>query len=431
MTVPLTANFFKNARGITFRDGGGITWTFNKNTNELTATGAGGAGIGTVTSVGLADGSSVPIFGISGSPVIAAGTLTFTLNTQTQKTFFAGPTSGANAQPTFRVIAAADVPALAYVTSVALADGSTAPIYTINGSPVTASGTLTFTLATQTQKTFFAGPTSGAAAQPTFRAIAAADVPALAYVTSVALADGSSSPIYTITGSPVTASGTLTFTLATQTANKVFAGPTSGGAAQPTFRVLVAADVPSSILPGSFSGFANPSGLIGMTAVNGVATTADRSDSTHAIDPAIAPSWTGTHTWTVAGNALVINAPAGGNSVKVVGTSGHGCFFETVDGNAGLQSWLFGGAITAAKNFQVYDNINAVLMFDIHPDSVAANRRIAFFAAAGTAQVTGFGTPTNLSKVSGFTGTAATLAQCGGMISQIVTDLKALGLYAA
>ena len=40
---------------------------------------------------------------------------------------------------------------------------------------------------------------------------------------------------------------------------------------------------------------ANPSGLIGMTAVNGVAATYDRSDSTHAIDPAIVPTWTGIH----------------------------------------------------------------------------------------------------------------------------------------
>jgi len=43
--------------------------------------------------------------------------------------------------------------------------------------------------------------------------------------------------------------------------------------------------------------FANPSGLIGMTASNGSATTADRSDATHAIDPAIAPTWTGVHTF--------------------------------------------------------------------------------------------------------------------------------------
>lgn len=64
-------------------------------------------------------------------------------------------------------------------------------------------------------------------------------------VTSVALADGSSSPIYSISGSPVTTSGTLTFSLSNQNANLVFAGPSSGGAAQPTFRSLVIADIPS------------------------------------------------------------------------------------------------------------------------------------------------------------------------------------------
>lgn len=42
---------------------------------------------------------------------------------------------------------------------------------------------------------------------------------------------------------PVTTSGTLTATLLTQNANRVLAGPTSGGAALPTFRALVAADV--------------------------------------------------------------------------------------------------------------------------------------------------------------------------------------------
>lgn len=40
---------------------------------------------------------------------------------------------------------------------------------------------------------------------------------------------------------------------------------------------------------------ANPSGLIGMAAVNGVATSPLRSDGRHAIDPAISPTWTNTH----------------------------------------------------------------------------------------------------------------------------------------
>lgn len=68
--------------------------------------------------------------------------------------------------------------------------------------------------------------------------------------TSVGLADGSTSPIFTISGSPVTTSGTLTETLATQSANACFAGPTSGSAAQPTFRALVGDDLPN---PGASS----------------------------------------------------------------------------------------------------------------------------------------------------------------------------------
>lgn len=51
--------------------------------------------------------------------------------------------------------------------------------------------------------------------------------------------------IFTVTNSPVTSTGTLTGTLATQTANTIFAGPTSGGAATPGFRALAASDIPS------------------------------------------------------------------------------------------------------------------------------------------------------------------------------------------
>lgn len=47
-----------------------------------------------------------------------------------------------------------------------------------------------------------------------------------------------------VSGSPITTSGTLAVTLATETANTVFAGPTGGGAATPTFRSLVSADIP-------------------------------------------------------------------------------------------------------------------------------------------------------------------------------------------
>jgi hypothetical protein len=60
-------------------------------------------------------------------------------------------------------------------------------------------------------------------------------------VTSVGL---SLPNIFTISNSPVTTTGTLTATLASQTANNVFAAP-NGSAGTPTFRALVAADIPT------------------------------------------------------------------------------------------------------------------------------------------------------------------------------------------
>ena len=64
-------------------------------------------------------------------------------------------------------------------------------------------------------------------------------------VTSVGL-DNPNDTLYTVTGSPITGSGTLHFTANTKSANCVVAGPSSGGAAVPTCRSLVTADLPSS-----------------------------------------------------------------------------------------------------------------------------------------------------------------------------------------
>jgi hypothetical protein len=61
-------------------------------------------------------------------------------------------------------------------------------------------------------------------------------------VTSVGLTLPS---IFTVTGSPVTTAGTLTGSLASQMANRIFAAP-NGSAGAPTFRAMVAADMPSA-----------------------------------------------------------------------------------------------------------------------------------------------------------------------------------------
>jgi hypothetical protein len=128
------------------------------------------------------------------------------------------------------------------VTSV----GLSLPVeFTVTNSPVTSSGTLTATWASETAKYFFAAP-NAANGTPSFRAIIASDIPALSYVSSV-------------TGtSPVVSSGGLTPAIslaaaygdtlnpyAAKTANYVLAGPTTGAATAPTFRALVASDIPS------------------------------------------------------------------------------------------------------------------------------------------------------------------------------------------
>lgn len=77
-----------------------------------------------------------------------------------------------------------------------------------------------------------------------------------------------------------------------------------------------------------FTGLANPSASVILTAVNGTATTAMRSDGAPALSQAISPSWTGTHTWASAtGLIRVTQAASAYNPVVMVGratTSGDG-----------------------------------------------------------------------------------------------------------
>jgi hypothetical protein len=62
-------------------------------------------------------------------------------------------------------------------------------------------------------------------------------------VSSVAMSAAPAS-VFGVSGSPITGSGTLALTMDNQNANIVLAGPTTGGAAEPSFRSLVAADIP-------------------------------------------------------------------------------------------------------------------------------------------------------------------------------------------
>jgi hypothetical protein len=77
------------------------------------------------------------------------------------------------------------------------------------------------------------------------------DVIEVGGVTSVAL---SMPAEFSVAGSPITSAGTLAVTKATQNANLIYAGPSSGAAAEPTFRGLTTDDMPSGIGGGGGAG---------------------------------------------------------------------------------------------------------------------------------------------------------------------------------
>ena len=133
------------AYGVAYGDGSAYAFTAAGTTGQvLTATTgsaptwAAPATSGTVTSVGLAMPAQ---FTVTNSPVTSSGTLTADWNTQTANYVLAGPTTGAAATPTFRALVAADIPSLAYVTSVSFTGGlisvataTTTPALTVAGT---------------------------------------------------------------------------------------------------------------------------------------------------------------------------------------------------------------------------------------------------------------------------------------------------------
>lgn len=252
-------------------------------------------GGGTVTSVGLSAPSAE--FTVGGSPVTTSGTLALTWKNQNSTEFFAGPVSGPAGTPGFRVIEVTDLagtpgagkywdggtgtwttlpaPGTGTVTSV---DVAVPTELLSSGGPITTSGTITLSWVNESSNLVFAGPNTGPPGTPAFRSLVNADLPDTAItpgsytyasvtfnqkgvataaasgtapVTSVGLA----APVeFNVSGSPVTSTGTLTLAWANETANRIFAGPSSGPPGTPTFRAMVAADIPNTaVTPGSYT----------------------------------------------------------------------------------------------------------------------------------------------------------------------------------
>ncbi len=328
------------------------------------------SGSGSVTSVAM----SVPSFlSIAGSPITTSGTLAVSLVSQTANKVFASP-NGSSGTPIFRQIVINDISATGTpssstflrgdgswtivsgsgsVTSVAL---SLPSFITVSGSPVTTSGTLTGTLATQSANRIFSGPTSGSAAAPTFRALVAADIPSLSYVTSVTLSTGTTG---LTGGSTITSSGTWTLAGTLNIAN--------GGTGQTTASAAFDALAPSQTSnsgkflttngtttswatisgTGTVTSIAMSGGTTGLTYSGSPVTTSGTITLSGTL--AIANGGTGQTTANDSLNALLPSQT--GNNGKVLQTDGTNSSWQTISTSVeNLSDTLIAGNTTGAND---------------------------------------------------------------------------------
>ena len=192
-------------------------------------------------------------------------------------------TTGSAADPTFRALVSTDIPALSYVGSVT----GTSPVASSGGltpaiSLEAAYGDTLNPYAAKTATYVLAGPTTGAAAVPTFRALASTDIPALSYVSSVTgtapvVSSGGLTPAISMAAANTTTDGYLTSTDWNTFNNK-----------QPAGTYVTAVSVVSANgLAGTSSGGATPAltlstSITGILKGNGTAISAATSGTDYA-----------------------------------------------------------------------------------------------------------------------------------------------------
>ena len=268
------------------------------------------AGAGTVTSVALTTPAWLTV---GGSPITASGTLAVTATGgQTANQFLATP-NGTTGAVGLRSIVAADLPAVSLTSGV----GGILPV--ANGG----TGTSTPGLVAGTNVTI-----SGTWPNQTINSSGGAGG-----VTSVAMTVPGG---FSVTGSPITGSGTLALTTAlsgvikgtgsafTTAASSDIRGLWTGTCSSATY---LRGDGTCLAPPGTTVG-ANPSVNAGLTAVNGSATTFMRSDAAPAIDQTIAPTWTGNHAFS-AGVTVGAVANEGAGTLNATGLYINGVALST------------------------------------------------------------------------------------------------------
>lgn len=94
---------------------------------------------------------------------------------------------------------------------------------------------------------------------------------------------------------------------------------------------------------GGFSGFANPTGTVGLTAVNGTATTAMRSDAAPALSQAISPTWSGNHVFS---NPVFVGGTSSSGASPIIAAKAAGASLISSKDTSAVLEVLLGTATT-------------------------------------------------------------------------------------
>jgi len=209
----------------------------------------------------LSVGNLAPLFTANVANPSSTPSVTFTQSPVNQNSVFVGPPSGGPGVPSFQT--APTFSAANLTNFPTLNQNTTGTAANLSGTPALPNGTTATTQApgdnsTKLATTAFVLANASSAGVTSINSTTGAFTftgSGVSCVSTTCTFSGSGSGIGSIawtlpsflTASPTTisASGTQTFALANQNANLVFAGPSTGSAAAPTFRSLVAADIPT------------------------------------------------------------------------------------------------------------------------------------------------------------------------------------------
>lgn len=290
----------------TITPGSGIQITNGNGSITIASSGATG---GTVTSVAV--GNLSPLFTSNVATATTTPSVTYTLVDQSSGQFYAGPKTGSAAAPGFRAIAGQDLSALVAgsnititpvgdtlvfastasgggggsISSVAASSNVPTPLFTASVTNPTTTPTIVFTVSSIPAGHFYSGPYNilgpgnGSPDVPSFRTIQVGDLPTGISATQIGFGtvnsteysylDGASANIqdqlnskgpgtvtsvgiapptslFTASGSPVTSAGNITLSLTNAASGQFWAGPATGAATTPTYRVIVVSDLPTT-----------------------------------------------------------------------------------------------------------------------------------------------------------------------------------------